>query len=312
MWAMGLLTGEALENGFAGASLGMECAGHIVAVGDGVSDLHVGDEVMGFAPHAFSSFVITEAAAVVRKPKHLSVEEAAGVATAFITAHYALEGLARLRPGERVLIHGAAGGVGLAAVQIAQHRQAEIFGTAGCPEKRDFLRRLGVDHVLNSRGLDFADDITRLTDGEGIDVVLNSLAGEAIPKSLGLLRRFGRFLEIGKRDLYANTRLGAAPVPQQPVVFRARRRSTVDSATRPRPRSAPGGGGAARIERLSTATVSSLSVRPGHGCLSPHAAVEAHRQDRRLDAGRRGRRRAGAGRPHSSSTRARAIWSPGA
>ena len=211
MWAMGLLTGEALENGFAGASLGMECAGRIVAVGDGVSVLHVGDEVMGFAPHAFSSFVITEAAAVVRKPKHLSVEEAAGVATAFITAHYALEHLARLRPGERVLIHGAAGGVGLAAVQIAQHRQAEIFGTAGCLEKRDFLRRLGVDHVLNSRGLDFADDITRLTDGEGIDVVLNSLAGEAIPKSLGLLRRFGRFLEIGKRDLYANTRLGLRP-----------------------------------------------------------------------------------------------------
>ncbi len=210
MWAMGLLTGEALENGFAGASLGMECAGRIVAVGDGVSHLRVGDEVMGFAPNAFSSFVSTEAAAVVRKPQHLSVEEAAGVATAFITAHYALEHLARLRPGERVLIHGAAGGVGLAAVQIARHRQAEIFGTAGCPEKRDVLRLLGVDHVLDSRGLDFADDVMRITDGEGIDVVLNSLAGAAIPKSLGLLRRFGRFLEIGKRDLYANTRLGSA------------------------------------------------------------------------------------------------------
>ena len=102
-------------------------------------------------------------------------------------------------------------GVGLAAIQIARRCGAEIFGTAGSPEKRDILRLLGVDHVLNSRTLDFADDVMRLTDGQGVDVILNSLAGEAITKNLNILKPFGRFLEIGKRDFYANSKIGLRP-----------------------------------------------------------------------------------------------------
>ena len=211
MWAMGLLSSEALEDGFAGTSLGMECAGEVTAIGEGVTDFRIGAEVIAFAPHSFSTFVVTDSKAVVAKPEHLSFEEAATVLTVFFTAHYALEYLARLREGERVLIHGAAGGVGLAALQMAQHRKAEIFATAGSPEKRDFLRLLGVDHVMDSRTLNFAKEVMEVTESEGVNVVLNSLAGEAIPKTLGLLRPFGRFLEIGKRDFYANSKLGLRP-----------------------------------------------------------------------------------------------------
>src|SRR5690606_24657404 len=114
----------------------------------------------------------------------------------FLTAHYALMQLAHLEPGERVLIHAAAGGVGLAAIQICQHIGAEIFATAGSDEKHEFLRSLGVKHIYSSRSLDFAEQILADTGREGVDVVLNSLPGEAITKSLGILRAHGRFLEI--------------------------------------------------------------------------------------------------------------------
>src|SRR5690606_24623178 len=114
--------------------------------------------------------------------------------------YYALKQLADLQPGERILIHGAAGGVGIAAVQLARYLGAEIFATAGSDEKRDFVKLLGADHVFDSRSLTFADDIFSVTGGKGVDVVLNSLAGEAMRRSLSVLAPFGRFLELGKRD----------------------------------------------------------------------------------------------------------------
>jgi NADPH:quinone reductase-like Zn-dependent oxidoreductase/aryl carrier-like protein len=187
--------------------LGIECAGKITALGEGVKDFHVGDEVIAIAPSSFSSFVTTAAALVVPKPAHLSFEGAATVPVAFLTAYYALHHLGRLGKGERVLIHAAAGGVGLAAVQLAQRAGAEIFATAGSPGKREFLRSLGIEQVMDSRSLAFADAVLERTGGQGVDVVLNSLAGEAIPKSLSTLRANGRFLEIGKRDIYQNSQL---------------------------------------------------------------------------------------------------------
>ena len=188
--------------------VGFECAGEIVAVGDGVEGLKVGDEVLAGAPACFGSFVTTKPSLVVPKPAHLSFEEAATIPIAFLTAYYALHRLGRLGEGERVLIHAAAGGVGLAAVQLAQQVGAEIFATAGTPEKREFLRSLGIRYVMDSRTLDFADEVMEYTDGEGVDVVLNSLAGDFIPKSLSTLRAGGRFLEIGKIDVLRNTQLG--------------------------------------------------------------------------------------------------------
>ncbi len=211
LWAMHLLPEEAVEHGFSGATIGMECAGEVVGVGEGVQGLAAGDRVIGFASGCFASHVTTPAAALARLPAGLGWAEAATIPTTFLTALYALDHLARLQPGERVLIHGAAGGVGLAAVQIAKLRGAVVFGTAGTEEKRRLLRLVGVDHVLDSRSLAFADDVLALTAGQGVDVVLNSLAGEAITKNLQILRPFGRLLEIGKRDFYANSRIGLRP-----------------------------------------------------------------------------------------------------
>ena len=211
MYAMGLLSDEAVEQGFAGASLGLEVAGRVLRCGAGVDHLQPGDEVLAFAGASFASHVVVPAHAVARKPAHWSFAEAATVPTVFFTVWYALRHLARLRPGERVLVHGAAGGVGLAAIQVARLAGAEVYASAGSPAKREFLRLLGVAHVLDSRDPDFDREVLRASGGEGVHVVLNSLAGEAITRNLHCLRPFGRFVELGKRDFYENTLVGLRP-----------------------------------------------------------------------------------------------------
>jgi myxalamid-type polyketide synthase MxaB len=177
--------------------LGFDCAGVVTAVGPDITDIQAGDEVMVAAAGASTSHLTIWRACVARKPAALSFEAASALPSVFLTAWHALERLARLGPGERVLIHAAAGGVGQAAVQIAQAKGAEIFATAS-PAKWEALRRQGVAHVMNSRTLDFADEIMRLTHGEGVDVVLNSLSGDVIDKSLDVVRHGGRYVEIGK------------------------------------------------------------------------------------------------------------------
>ncbi|HWE60334.1 MAG TPA: SDR family NAD(P)-dependent oxidoreductase, partial [Chloroflexota bacterium] len=192
--------------------LGKECAGTIVAVGEGVSTVGVGDEVIAFNPAEgsglFCAYVTVPVASVLPKPARLDMKQAATTFLAYLTAYYTLHELARMQPDDRVLIHAASGGVGLAAVHLAQQVGAEIFATAGSAEKRAFLRSLGIQHVFDSRSLSFADAVLASTGGEGVDVVLNSLAGEFIPRSLSLLRPYGRFLEIGKRDIHENNPIG--------------------------------------------------------------------------------------------------------
>jgi amino acid adenylation domain-containing protein len=190
---------------------GYECAGKIVAIGEGVESFQIGDPVIAFANNGFAAFTTTLASSVILKPDFLSFEEAATIPVAFGTAYYALIQLARLAKGERILIHAAAGGVGMAAVKIAQWIGAEIFATAGNPEKRAFLRSLGINNVMDSRTLDFASEVMAYTDGKGVDVVLNSLGGEFISKSFETLAPFGRFVELGVRDIYNNTQLGLRP-----------------------------------------------------------------------------------------------------
>ena len=182
--------------------LGDECSGTITAVGKGVERLHVGDEVVGVAYGSFRSSVVTRADLVVPKPHNLSFAQAVTMPIAFLTAYYTLHHLAKISAGKRVLIHAAAGGVGMAAVRLAQQAGAEIFATAGSSRKRALLRSIGVPHVLDSRTLDFADQIMNLTEGRGVDIVLNSLAGEFIPKSLSVLAPKGCFLEIGKTGIW--------------------------------------------------------------------------------------------------------------
>jgi phthiocerol/phenolphthiocerol synthesis type-I polyketide synthase C len=208
---IGLLPEEAFEEGFAGPTLGLEFSGEVIAVGEQVERLRPGDAVFGFGRSAFSSHLTTPAFCLFRKPAAMSFAEAATLPVAAVTVYYSLHHLAHLAKGERILIHGAAGGVGLAAVQYAKAIGAEIFASAGTAEKRALLRRLGVQHVVDSRTLAFADDIRDITGGEGVDVVLNSLAGEAIHKGISILRPYGRFIELGKRDFYANSKLGLSP-----------------------------------------------------------------------------------------------------
>lgn len=191
--------------------LGDECAGRVVAVGEGVTHLREGDEVIAISPACFTKFITVPAAFVVRKPAHLSFEDAVTIPVTFLTAQYALHHLGRIARGERVLIHAAAGGVGIAATQIARLAGAEIFATAGNEEKRSLARSFGATHLMDSRSLDFADEVMAITGGQGVDIVLNSLAGEAIHQSLAVLAPYGRFLEIGKRDIYQNSRIGLRP-----------------------------------------------------------------------------------------------------
>lgn len=210
MWANGMLPDEAVEQGFVGATLGMEFAGVVTAVGDAVTSVAVGDRVMGFAPASLASQVTTPAGLVGRMPPGLSFEAAATMPSVCFTVLYALEHQARLERGESLLVHSAAGGVGLAAIQWARHRGVRVLATAGTTDKREFLARAGVEQIFDSRSIAFADGV-RAASGGGVDAVLNSLAGEAIPAGLSVLRPFGRFIELGKRDLYANSRIGLRP-----------------------------------------------------------------------------------------------------
>jgi phthiocerol/phenolphthiocerol synthesis type-I polyketide synthase C len=198
--------------GLSGAvNFGGECAGTISALGSQVEGFHVGQRVVTLGDGSrgcFCRFFLANAALVAPCPSELNFEQAATMPAVFVTADYALRYLGRLARGERVLIHSATGGVGLAAIQIARRAGAEIFATAGSEAKRAYLHTLGIEHVFDSRSSAFAAEIMQVTRGEGVDVVLNSLSGQAIYDSLSLLRDDGRFLEIGKRDIYEDAPLG--------------------------------------------------------------------------------------------------------
>jgi acyl transferase domain-containing protein/NAD(P)-dependent dehydrogenase (short-subunit alcohol dehydrogenase family)/acyl carrier protein len=211
-----VLSAMALHKDIQGAHFGGECAGRIVRVGAGVERLKPGDAVLAITPTfdktgMFASRAIVPAELVFAKPEGMTFAEAAGIPCVFLTAWYALVKLARLQRGERVLIHAAAGGVGLAAIQIAKWVGAEIFATVGSEEKRAHMKQLGVKHIMHSRKLDFAREVMEVTSGAGVDVVLNSLAGPAIATGLESLGKYGRFVEIGKRDILGNSKIGLRP-----------------------------------------------------------------------------------------------------
>jgi NADPH:quinone reductase-like Zn-dependent oxidoreductase/acyl carrier protein len=211
MWASGLLPEEALADGFFGPRLGLEGAGHILATGPGVSRVAAGDRVMFFASQSFATRLTTPETAVMRLPDGLPGRQAAGLPVAFGTVWYALAHLARMRPGETLLVHGAAGGVGLAALEISRRLGLTVLATAGSEERRGFLKMMGAAEVFDSRCLAFSDQVLAATGGRGVDAVLNSIAGEAVARSLGCLASFGRFLELGKRDFYQDSSLGLYP-----------------------------------------------------------------------------------------------------
>jgi amino acid adenylation domain-containing protein len=189
-------------------SFGLECSGVVSALGPGVTEFAVGDEVIGYGDSLFGRYRCLPAAQVARKPLNVRLHEAAAIPLAYLTAYYGLVEYGGLQKGERVLIHSASGGVGQAAVTIAGYCGAEIFATAGSEEKREFLRSSGIRHVMDSRSPEFAQQVMMATDGQGVDLVLNSLSGELLDLGLSVLAAHGRFVELGLRDIVENRSLG--------------------------------------------------------------------------------------------------------
>lgn len=214
MTAMGMLKEEKQE-------IGVECAGVVTQVGGHSShvkarhDLRVGDRVCALTAHGhFANTVRVPWTSVARIPSSMSFETAASFVTAFLTAYYSLFEAARCEVGDTVLIHAASGGVGQACIILAQWKGIEIFVTAGTQEKRDFLKSqysIPTDHIFSSRDELFAQGIRRATAGRGVDVVINSLAGNLLNESWNLVAPHGRFVEIGKRDVHLNKSLGMEP-----------------------------------------------------------------------------------------------------
>lgn len=205
MVAMGQLPSE--------TTLGFECSGLITRVGleAAAQGFKPGDKVAALLKGNYANLVRMPWTNVVKIPDNLSFEDAASIPMAFTTAYVSIFDTGRLQRGERILIHAASGGVGQAAILLAKHVGAEIFATVSTKEKRDFLvekYEILPDHIFSSRDSSFSKGILSKTQGKGVDVVINSLAGTLLQAGLDCLAQFGRFVEIGKRDLAINSNLG--------------------------------------------------------------------------------------------------------
>jgi acyl transferase domain-containing protein/NADPH:quinone reductase-like Zn-dependent oxidoreductase/NAD(P)-dependent dehydrogenase (short-subunit alcohol dehydrogenase family)/acyl carrier protein len=210
MKVMGMLDASYLGGTFFANTLGMETAGRIVAVGPDVEGFAIGDEVVAPNPDgSFRSFATVHTDKMIHRPAPLTLAESPAMIN-YVTAYHGLAHVADLGPGEVVLIHSATGGVGQAAIQVARWRGATILATAGTEAKRARLRADGIEHVFDSRSLAFVDGVDDATGGRGVDVVLNSLAGDMLHASWELLASHGRFVEIGKRDIADGHPLGLA------------------------------------------------------------------------------------------------------
>ncbi|KAH8655791.1 hypothetical protein BX600DRAFT_384985 [Xylariales sp. PMI_506] len=193
--------------------LGVECSGTVARVGSGATSLKVGDRVCAMSLGAYSSYARCPATSAAIIPEGMTFETAASIPVVYSTAYYGLMDLARLEPGESILIHAASGGVGQAAIQLAQMVGAEIFATVGSADKKQLLiDAYGIpeERIFYSRNSSFGPAIREATGGKGVDVVINSLAGDLLRETWESLAHFGRFVEIGKRDINSNTRLEMA------------------------------------------------------------------------------------------------------
>ncbi|MCJ1437155.1 hypothetical protein MMC27_006540 [Xylographa pallens] len=190
--------------------LGFECSGLITAIGSGVSDLAIGDRVCTMAGGCYANHIQVPAFTAQKIPEDMSFTTAASILTVLTTAHYSLINVAQLKQGESILIHAAAGGVGQSAVMLAQGIGAEVFITVGSSEKEKFMMEkyhIPVDHIFSSRDITFERGIMRRTNNNGVDVILNSVAGDALRTTWNCLAPLGRFVEIGKKDMVQNSRL---------------------------------------------------------------------------------------------------------
>ncbi|OGM42335.1 hypothetical protein ABOM_007875 [Aspergillus bombycis] len=193
--------------------IGHEACGTVTRVGSKTTDLSCGDRVLFVGPGAMRTHIRAHESVVQKLPDNMSFEDGASIPIAYATAYRSLVEVARLEKGESVLIHAAAGGLGQALIQIAKMLQAEIYCTVGSSAKKQAVVALGVepDRIFSSRDLSFAKGIKRVTRGRGVDVVVNSLAGEALRQSWDCLAPYGRFIEVGKKDILGNSGLDMKP-----------------------------------------------------------------------------------------------------
>ena len=194
------------ENTYTGDARGMECSGTVVRKGSAVKHFEIGDHVIAAFPGTFSSYITMPTSFIMRKPEILPFEKSP-IMIGFITACYCLMDVARLQKNEKVLIHNASGGVGLAAIQVAKQIGAEIYATAGSDDKRNYLRSLGIKYIYNSRTLEFAEQIKKDTQGYGVDAIIGAVSGNSLQKGFSLLAPYGRYLELGKKDIAENNSL---------------------------------------------------------------------------------------------------------
>lgn len=197
------ITDELIEGTFSEKSLGQECSGIVVGVGSNVKKFKVGDKVLALAPGTFQSYTVTSQHLAVNCPANLNAAESS-VIISYLTAIYCLRDRAGLGKRDKVLIHNATNGVGLAAINYAKHIGAEIFATTGSDENSSFLRTLGVQHIYNSENLDFAKHIKKETNGKGVDVILSSESGELAYQNFSSLAPYGIYLDISKKDIMGN------------------------------------------------------------------------------------------------------------
>jgi acyl transferase domain-containing protein len=204
--ALGMIPPQASSTG---PVFGAECAGIVERTGRNVRDFRPGDEVMLFSGGSFATHVTVNAAMVAAKPPSLTFAEAAALPVAYLTCMYGLETLAQMKPGETLLVHAAAGGVGVAATELARRAGVAVIATAGSEEKRRYLREHGIEHVFDSRSAEFAEQVLEATGGRCADIVLNSLSGDMIEAGFRCLGPYGRFVELGKRGIWTETQVAA-------------------------------------------------------------------------------------------------------
>ncbi len=207
--AYGTISSKITADTYYGSAIGMELTGVITRIGSHVTNFSMGDEVVAAAVGSFCSYVTVSTKYVLHKPYNIK-SEGFFILANFLVAYHSLLNVAGIKPADKILIHSASGGLGLAAIQIAKWKGAEIFATAGSREKRNYLRSLGIEHVMDSRSLNFVEQIKLLTEGKGVDIVLNTLSGEALQQSFKLLAAHGRFIEFGKKDIGENSALPMA------------------------------------------------------------------------------------------------------
>jgi acyl transferase domain-containing protein/acyl carrier protein len=224
MKVLGVLTEKELGDTYFGMTVGMEGSGVVTRVGADVDEVALGDRMMVCAGDILRRYVTMPVDAGASLPHRLDPGESydpltCGSGLPYLTAEFGLRTLARLQPGETVLVHGAAGGMGMAAVQVAQHIGARVIGTASTESRRDQVRQLGVDDVLNSRSAGFADEVAALTGGRGVDVVYSSAPGEILRQNFRVAAEFGRIVDIGKADIYGGGVIDLAPFDRNLTFF---------------------------------------------------------------------------------------------